>query len=54
MLLRVVFISTWFESGMKDQRSRSAKFTWVRAPMMSAPTRPMKAHRYIASAESRV
>ena len=40
--------------GMKAQRITSAKFIWVRAPMISAPIRPNRIKPYIASAESRV
>src|SRR3972149_5893718 len=39
---------------MKAQRMRSAKFVWVRAPMISAPMIPTRINPYIARAERRV
>src|SRR3972149_1541341 len=39
---------------MKAQRITSAKFIWVRAPMINAPIRPKMIKTYMPSAERRV
>src|SRR5512137_2382464 len=45
---------TWVTLGVKAQRMISAKFTWVRAPMISAPIIEKRISPYMARAEKRV